>query len=136
MRAYLAVKQENSFQIWLVIWVVRSKTNAKKFMEVFLISQVICATTVISTVANAERPAISGAISPASNDALAQVTSVSQLSDVQPTDWAFQALQSLVRSKDSADKTVESAIKQISRHVKLWNAASVATTAKASLCLS
>ena len=30
-----------------------------------------------------------------SND-VAQVTSVSQLSDVQPTDWAFQALQSLV----------------------------------------
>lgn len=32
---------------------------------------------------------------PASN-VIAQVTSVSQLSDVQPTDWAFQALQSLV----------------------------------------
>ncbi|TAF05564.1 MAG: porin [Nostocales cyanobacterium] len=30
------------------------------------------------------------------NDDLAQVTSVSQLSDVQPTDWAFSALQSLV----------------------------------------
>jgi hypothetical protein len=29
-------------------------------------------------------------------DIMAQVTSVSQLSDVQPTDWAFQALQSLV----------------------------------------
>ncbi|NCJ05919.1 iron uptake porin [Synechococcales cyanobacterium C] len=29
-------------------------------------------------------------------DTQAQVTSVSQLSDVQPTDWAFQALQSLV----------------------------------------
>jgi len=29
-------------------------------------------------------------------DAIEQVTSVSQLSDVQPTDWAFQALQSLV----------------------------------------
>ncbi|HEY9853494.1 MAG TPA: iron uptake porin [Leptolyngbyaceae cyanobacterium] len=29
-------------------------------------------------------------------DPLAQVNSVSQLSDVQPTDWAFQALQSLV----------------------------------------
>lgn len=28
--------------------------------------------------------------------AIAQVTSVSQLSDVQPTDWVFQALQSLV----------------------------------------
>jgi Carbohydrate-selective porin, OprB family/S-layer homology domain len=31
-----------------------------------------------------------------SDDSLDQVTSVSQLSDVQPTDWAFQALQSLV----------------------------------------
>ncbi|MDZ7962106.1 MAG: iron uptake porin [Aulosira sp. DedQUE10] len=31
-----------------------------------------------------------------SSDELSQVTSVSQLSDVQPTDWAFQALQSLV----------------------------------------
>ena len=30
------------------------------------------------------------------SDTMAQVTSVSQLSDVQPTDWAFQALQSLV----------------------------------------
>lgn len=30
------------------------------------------------------------------NKTTAQVTSVSQLSDVQPTDWAFQALQSLV----------------------------------------
>ncbi|OCR02211.1 porin [Oscillatoriales cyanobacterium USR001] len=31
-----------------------------------------------------------------SSNAMGQVTSVSQLSDVQPTDWAFQALQSLV----------------------------------------
>ncbi|NEQ57668.1 MAG: iron uptake porin [Moorea sp. SIO4A1] len=30
------------------------------------------------------------------DDPMAQVTSVSQLSDVQPTDWAFQALQSIV----------------------------------------
>ncbi|PLZ47132.1 iron uptake porin, partial [Fischerella thermalis] len=29
-------------------------------------------------------------------ESLAQITSVSQLSDVQPTDWAFAALQSLV----------------------------------------
>ncbi len=29
--------------------------------------------------------------------ALAQVTSVNQLSDVKPTDWAFQALQSLIQ---------------------------------------
>ncbi|MEL6322393.1 MAG: iron uptake porin, partial [Cyanobacteria bacterium J06626_14] len=31
-----------------------------------------------------------------STDNMGQVTSVSQLSDVEPTDWAFQALQSLV----------------------------------------
>ncbi|NJR66140.1 MAG: iron uptake porin, partial [Leptolyngbyaceae cyanobacterium CRU_2_3] len=31
-----------------------------------------------------------------SPDAMAQVTSVSQLADVQPTDWSYQALQSLV----------------------------------------
>ncbi|AFY31731.1 iron uptake porin [Calothrix sp. PCC 7507] len=33
---------------------------------------------------------------PVANSDVGQVTSVSQLSDVQPTDWAFQALQSLV----------------------------------------
>ncbi|MGK7916800.1 MAG: hypothetical protein AB4038_14850, partial [Prochloraceae cyanobacterium] len=32
-----------------------------------------------------------------SNEPIAQFTSVSQLSDVRPTDWAFQALQSLVQ---------------------------------------
>ncbi|NJM68745.1 MAG: iron uptake porin [Scytonema sp. RU_4_4] len=32
----------------------------------------------------------------AQSDSIGQVTSVSQFSDVQPTDWAFQALQSLV----------------------------------------
>ncbi len=37
-----------------------------------------------------------GRQSVAENSSLSQVTSVSQLSDVQPTDWAFQALQSLV----------------------------------------
>lgn len=40
-------------------------------------------------------PPNSDEFSPA-NRLLAQVTSVSQLSDVQPTDWAFQALQSLI----------------------------------------
>lgn len=37
-----------------------------------------------------------GEVGASNVDALAQVTSVSSLSDVQPTDWAFQALQSLV----------------------------------------
>ncbi len=40
--------------------------------------------------ADAETPSAEG------NNALSQVTSVTQLADVQPTDWAFQALQSLV----------------------------------------
>lgn len=35
-------------------------------------------------------------LSQSETETMAQVTSVSQLSDVQPTDWAFQALQSLV----------------------------------------
>jgi hypothetical protein len=41
-------------------------------------------------------PSISSLEQTQTNDSLAQVTSVSQLSDVRPTDWAFQALQSLV----------------------------------------
>ena len=44
--------------------------------------------------ATAESPA---SAAPAPADAvMSQITSVSQLSDVQPTDWAYQALQSLV----------------------------------------
>ena len=41
-------------------------------------------------------PGIKGASDLEIVDPMGQVTSVSQLSDVQPTDWAFQALQSLV----------------------------------------
>lgn len=41
-------------------------------------------------------PSVSQLAEPASANPMAQVTSVSQLSDVKPTDWAFQALQSLV----------------------------------------
>ncbi|MEH2322558.1 MAG: iron uptake porin [Nostoc sp.] len=37
-----------------------------------------------------------GELSEAQDNNMSQVTSVSQFSDVQPTDWAFQALQSLV----------------------------------------
>jgi Carbohydrate-selective porin, OprB family/S-layer homology domain len=51
----------------------------------------------------AESPAVSGQnfslemdADPSDEAALEQVTSVSQLTDVRPTDWAFQALQSLV----------------------------------------
>ncbi|MBD2020815.1 carbohydrate porin, partial [Leptolyngbya sp. FACHB-36] len=47
------------------------------------------------TIAQLPTPAVSQLAAP-TPDSMAQVTSVSQLSDVRPTDWAFQALQSLV----------------------------------------
>jgi hypothetical protein len=43
-----------------------------------------------------EQPSLATQAELLGGDDMAQVTSVSQLSDVQPTDWAFQALQSLV----------------------------------------
>jgi hypothetical protein len=43
-----------------------------------------------------DRPVVATQAAALEGDGLAQVTSVSQLADVQPTDWAFQALQSLV----------------------------------------
>lgn len=45
---------------------------------------------------HSESISVAATPSAGSNNTMAQVTSVSQLSDVQPTDWAFQALQSLV----------------------------------------
>lgn len=63
----------------------------------------LTAALVVTTRAQAAQPnapagetSVSQLSNPAANNTLAQVTSVSQLSDVQPTDWAFQALQSLV----------------------------------------
>ena len=41
-------------------------------------------------------PAVSDLMAETEADSVGQVTSVSQLSDVQPDDWAFQAIQSLV----------------------------------------
>jgi predicted PhzF superfamily epimerase YddE/YHI9 len=48
-----------------------------------------------ATIANNSEPQLDVSALEAT-EGMAQVTSVSQLSDVQPTDWAFQALQSLV----------------------------------------
>ncbi|MBW4679307.1 MAG: iron uptake porin [Microcoleus vaginatus WJT46-NPBG5] len=45
---------------------------------------------------NIDSPQIETAETAVENQEMEQVTSVSQLSDVQPTDWAFQALQNLV----------------------------------------
>ncbi|MHC5741629.1 MAG: iron uptake porin [Nostoc sp.] len=74
----------------------------KRFWNLFKVSPVVLAATFF--VANSalaaeinEQVTNVGQLSEAqeSND-MSQVTSVSQFSDVQPTDWAFQALQSLV----------------------------------------
>ena len=61
----------------------------KSLWKFLLVSPVVCGIMLGFGSAKSEEPATS-------KDAMAQVTSVSQLSDVQPTDWAFQALQSLV----------------------------------------
>ncbi|MEH2028040.1 iron uptake porin [Nostoc sp.] len=74
----------------------------KRFWNLFKVSPVVLAATFF--IANSalaaevnEQVTNVGQLSEAqeSND-MSQVTSVSQFSDVQPTDWAFQALQSLV----------------------------------------
>lgn len=70
--------------------------KSQRFQVNSVISGVMLAmsTTAIASITN---PVLAQEVSIASNsNALSQVTSVSQLSDVQPTDWAFQALQSLV----------------------------------------
>lgn len=46
--------------------------------------------------ATAQSTSVNQLMSNTKQDSVGQVTSVSQLSDVQPTDWAYQALQSLV----------------------------------------
>ena len=79
----------------------------KKFCKYLLVSPAICGVVLfVNTAAFAGETSSTSEInqpqvlaSPnmkAPDKAMAQVTSVSQLSDVQTTDWAFQALQSLV----------------------------------------
>lgn len=87
---------------WIIVGVSESKNMTKRFWNLFKVSPVVLAATFF--VANSalaaevnEQVTNVGELSEAqeSND-MSQVTSVSQFSDVQPTDWAFQALQSLV----------------------------------------
>jgi len=79
-----------------------TKTSCK----LFKLSPVVFATTLFfanSALAGEVQPELNQEVTPvtqlsqnSSENSLGQVTSVSQFSDVQPTDWAFQALQSLV----------------------------------------
>jgi len=67
----------------------------KLFWNILKLSPVVVATLFTANSALADEVSVSQ-LSQAGNADIAQGTSVSRLSDVQPTDWAFQALQSLV----------------------------------------
>ncbi|MEM7580179.1 MAG: iron uptake porin [Cyanobacteria bacterium P01_A01_bin.80] len=72
----------------------------KLFWSVFRLSPVVLAATFFAAnsafAGEATEKTTSVAELSGKSDKISQVTSVSQFSDVQPTDWAFQALQSLV----------------------------------------
>ncbi|WP_088241277.1 iron uptake porin [Calothrix rhizosoleniae] len=70
----------------------------KLFLNTLKLSPVVLAATfgMTNTVAIAGEVTSVSQLSQESFQDIGQVTSVSQFSDVQPTDWAFQALQSLV----------------------------------------
>jgi hypothetical protein len=69
----------------------------KSFWNLVKVSPVVLATTLLaanSALANEQVTTVAQLAQ--QSEGMGQVTSVSQFSDVQPTDWAFQALQSLV----------------------------------------
>jgi len=76
------------------------KTLKKLFWNVFKLSPLVvaasflAANSALGAEVNEEMTSITQLSQ--ESDSMGQVTSVSQFSDVQPTDWAFQALQSLV----------------------------------------
>lgn len=82
------ISRSNS-KIWMLAWLLVAGVNT-------VVEKAIAIPTEIETTQNLE---VNSDIIPSSSspaDSMAQVTSVSQLNDVQPSDWAFGALQSLV----------------------------------------
>ncbi len=84
-----------------MLGVSESNNMTKQFWNLIKVSPVIVAATFFA--ANSalaaevnEQVTNVAQLSEAQDNNMSQVTSVSQFSDVQPTDWAFQALQSLV----------------------------------------
>jgi hypothetical protein len=67
--------------------------NTKNWKNGLLVPAILSAAVLAPAAAQANELAVAA---DATSNEMAQVTSVSQLSDVRPTDWAFQALQSLV----------------------------------------
>ena len=78
----------------------------QKLWKYILVSPVVCSTMITAGVGFAQETPVNESLITASpenkaenfhqDQVMAQITSVSQLSDVQPTDWAFVALQSLI----------------------------------------
>ena len=75
---------------------VQTSLNGAGNTQLPTAAKVEIAQTAPAELSNPIVPAAPQAISTEESGAMSQVTSVSQLSDVRPTDWAFQALQSLV----------------------------------------
>jgi len=66
-------------------------------MHKFWLNSLLFRPAILATMMVVAIPAIASAESaPTNSDSIGQLTSVSQLSDVKPSDWAFQSLQSLV----------------------------------------
>ncbi len=82
----------------MMVLILAFGVSSKKIMSQVLWNAVLSGATTLGIVALALTPTLAAEAQPETEQAepMAQVTSVSQLSDVQPTDWAFQALQSLV----------------------------------------
>jgi hypothetical protein len=77
-----------------ILSVCESKKMTKLFWNILKVSPAVLAATVLT--ANSAIAADPNQQLVSADANIGQVTSVSQFSDVQPTDWAFQALQSLV----------------------------------------
>jgi hypothetical protein len=74
----------------------KSENFAPAFAWTILLCSLGVNTYSINPILAAEIPKTAGESEASNQQVREQVTSVSQLSDVQPTDWAYQALQSLV----------------------------------------
>src|SRR6476619_4063105 len=70
--------------------------NSLWIAPAFLSATLVASLSAIASEAPTSVASLDQPVTEEASNGLAQVTSVSQLSDVQPTDWAFQALQSLV----------------------------------------
>ena len=85
-----------------LVGVSELKNMTKRFWNLFKVSPVIVAATffvansALAAEVNEQVTNVAQLSEAEDSNSMSQVTSVSQFSDVQPTDWAFQALQSLV----------------------------------------